>query len=210
MNQKQLWNSLHEKGKADGEKPTTFAQEVIQTLPSSLSILELGCGSAIDAAYFAQQGHTVIATDFSEVVIAKNKKRFEKVENLLFQTLNMDTLPFPFKDNSFYVVYAHLSLHYFSDKQTKEIFKEIHRILKPTGYLCFVCKSTKDPLYGKGEIIEKDMYRYNNHIRHFFSKEYMHTCLKGLFTAEIVEKGTEQFYHYQSAYITCIARPINV
>ena len=85
--------------------------------------------------------------------------------------------PLPFRDNTFDVVYARLSLHYFRDSVTKEIFKEIHRILKPDGRLSFLCKSTGDSFYGKGEEIEKDLFEYEGYMRHFFTENYAKECL---------------------------------
>jgi ubiquinone/menaquinone biosynthesis C-methylase UbiE len=102
-------------------------------------------------------------------------------------------------------VYARLSLHYFSDLTTKRIFSEIARVLKPNGYLCFLCKSTNDPLYGKGNEIEKDMYENKGHVRHFFSKEYATELMQQSFEIQTIEEGEETFYGSQSAFIKVIA-----
>lgn len=203
--QQQLWNKLHKKGKVDHSlnKPTNFAEEVQSLIPPHSKIIELGCGVGNDSAYFARQGHNVLATDFSNVAIENNKKRF-KENNLHFEILDMSK-PMDFSDNLFDVVYARLTLHYFTDKVTKAIFKEIYRILKPNGLLCFLCKSTNDPLYGKGEQIEKDMFEENNHVRHFFSKEYIKECIEEIFNIQKLKTGQEDFYNSPSGFIKVIA-----
>lgn len=206
QNQKQHWDVIHSKGNADYYlgKPTQFALEVQQYIPQSSKILELGCGAGNDSLFFAQQGHNMLATDFSDVVIDKNNSR-HKDNNLKFEVLDM-SLPFKFEDNSFNVIYSRLSLHYFIDNITKKIFEELYRVLKPEGYLCFVCKSIKDPLYGKGTVIEKDMFNNNGHIRHFFSEEYVKECLQDKYTYVVLETGEENFYGSPSAFVKVIAK----
>lgn len=204
--QKQLWDILHEKGKVDhfSDKPTKFAEEVQSLITPGSKILELGCGVGNDSAFFAQNGHQVLATDFSKLAIKNNRKHF-KESNLQFEVLDMSkkmSLP----DNSFDVVYCRLSLHFFTDKATKSIFRKLHRILKPNGLLCFLCKSTDDPLYGKGKQIEKDMFEENGHIRHFFSKDYVKELLNGMFKTEKLETGQEDFYNIPSSFIKLIAK----
>jgi len=206
-NQKQHWNKIHAAGNIDhySGKPTDFAEEIIKIIPSSLKVLELGCGVGNDSIGFAQAGHTVIATDFSEVAIKKNSERFSHITNLTFKVIDIIE-PLQFNDNEFDVVYARLSLHYFTDDVTRLIFNEMCRVLKPNGFLCFICKSKNDPLYGKGVEIEKDMFESDGHIRHFFSEEYAKSLLKNNFKIEKIESGDEKFYGNDSAFIKVIAR----
>lgn len=207
--QKKLWNDVHDKGDIGNysSTPTELAKEVLEIIPSSSKILELGCGAGNDSVGFANGGHIVVATDFSENAISRNSKRLEDISNATFEALDISK-PFEFKDGSFDVVYARLSLHYFHDENTRKIFKEIHRILKPNGPLYFICKSTKDPLYGKGEKIEKDMYELNGHVRHFFSEEYSRELLSDHFIINKLESGEERFYESDSSYIKVFARAL--
>lgn len=208
-NQKQHWSELHSEGRINhySETPTDFAQEVLRIIKPSSKVLELGCGVGNDSMAFAKAGHSVLATDFSEVAITKNSERFKHAPNLIFEVLDISEL-MKFQDGEFDVIYARLSLHYFSDETTRKIFQEIHRILKPEGFLCFICKSVKDPLYGKGDEIEKDMFEYNGHVRHFFSEEYVSECLGGYFKIEKIESGEEKFYGSKSAFVKVIARVV--
>lgn len=41
----------------------------------------------------------------------------------------------PFENESIQVIIADLSLHYFNDKTTKSVVKEIKRVLKKDGYI---------------------------------------------------------------------------
>ncbi len=188
-NQKTHWDKLHEAGKVDyySENSTYFAKEVVKIIPEKSKVLELGCGVGNDSNFFVQIGHHVLATDFSDIAIDKNKQRY-KQDNLQFEVLDISK-PMKFPNNEFDVVYARLSLHYFTDRITKNIFQEINRILKPNGFLCYICKSVNDPLYGKGNKIEKDMYDENGHVRHFFSEEYAKKCLRNNFMIDKLEIG---------------------
>ena len=118
----------------------------------------------------------------------------------------MGKTPFPFENNSFDCVYARLSLHYFSDRVTWNIIKDVHRILNQDGLLLFVCKSLEDSLYGKGTKIEKDVYELNDHIRHFFSKDYAKDLLKNRFKFLLLKSGQEDFYGEKSGYVKVVAK----
>ena len=204
--QKKFWDKMHHDGEAShySNTPTEFAEEVMQIIKPSSKMLELGCGVGNDSVAFAKRGYTILATDFSDVAIQKNSERCKDISGLTFETLDISQ-EFRLSDNEYDVVYARLSLHYFTNVTTKKIFSEIKRVLKPDGYICFLCKSIDDPLYGKGIEIEKDMYEFEGHVRHFFSEEYIKTLLKENFRIEKIESGDDTFYGSDSAYIKVIA-----
>jgi len=206
--QREHWDELHAKGAVDhlSENPSPFTYEVAQLLSPHQKILELGCGVGNDSNYFAQLSHKVLATDFSKVAIEKNRELYNN-DNLTFEVLDTSHT-FPFKNNSYDLVYARLSLHYFTDEVTHQIFEQITRVLKNGGLLAFVCKSTDDPKYGKGKMIECDMYERDGHIRHFFSKDYAEKLLEDKFQIITLEEGEEEFYSDISSFIKVIARKI--
>lgn len=201
------WNNAHKNQwlRTHSEKQTAFAEETNRDAPGEANILELGCGEGNDSIYFAQAGHEVIATDFSSVAIEQNRKRYSN-PLLQFEVQDMRQ-PLKFADNSFDMVYARLSLHYFPDKTTCEIFKEIKRVLKPGGSLRFMCKATNDAIYGKGEKLEPDMFELDGHVRHFFSEVYARSLLDEAGMAlKDVELGEEILYDRQSAFIKVTAQ----
>lgn len=204
--QQAIWNKAHTAGGLDhyANIPTSFAKEVQEIIPPNTYILELGCGAGNDAIFFAEQGHKILSTDFSEVAIEKNKKIYNN-KNLTFSVMDCSKL-MDFLEQTFDIIYTRLSLHYFTDAVTKNIFAELPRILKPLGYLCFLCKSINDPLYGKGQEIEKDMFNNNGRIRHFFSEEYTKEYLGDMFSIVKLESGQEKFYGEPSAFVKVIAQ----
>lgn len=165
---------------------------------SPCSILDIGCGDGRDALFFAKSGLKVIAIDFSQEAVKRVHFADSSIDARVMDILDMD-----FPDSSFDAVYAHLSLHYFDDKTTNKVFQNIYRMLKSHGYFFVKCKSTSDPLYGKGEEIGKDMYLFE-HQRHFFSKKYMQEKLQE-FTIIELEETVSTYDGKPSAFIEVVA-----
>jgi SAM-dependent methyltransferase len=200
-----LWNDKHAAGvhAAHSDSVTAFANLVLPDIKPQTNLLDLGCGVAGDSRYFAEHGVQVTATDFSEVVIAQDKERI-KLQGLQFAVVDL-AKSLPYDAASFDSVYAHLSLHYFSDNQTQIIFDEIARILRPGGRLYFACKSTNDPKYGEGDRIAPDMFIVNGHIRHFFSPGYCRLLLEKSFHIDRLEESSSEYSGQMSAFVYCFA-----
>lgn len=169
------------------------------------TLLDVGCGSGQDSCYFYRQGLKVTALDFSRSGIDQLKTRQPDID-----CRQWDIRQAKFPPNSFDVIYAHLSLHYFDDKTTDQIFRKLHRWLKPGGYIFIKCKSTDDPLYGRGTKAGPDMYRKEHdirqkeHVRHFFSKEYMTAKLEK-FQIIKIRKTSSTYHLYKSSFIEAVA-----
>jgi len=205
--QKEVWDRKHLAGEHEHfrESPSSFALVAESIFGPSSKILELGCGVGRDAVYFAEKGHDVVATDLSEVVIIQNRKVFDD-SGVRFQVLDMRQ-PMPFDPESFDVVYANLSLHYYTDQDTRKIVQEVTRVLKPNGVLAFACKSTNDFHYGNGKEIERDVFvGKSGHVRHLFSIEYTQALLQDQFQIELIDEVTEEYSAQKSAMVRCIAR----
>ncbi len=162
------------------------------------TLLDLGCGSGRDALYFSSRKLKVTAVDFSESGINKLKQQNQQITCILQDIRNVK-----FQENSFDVVYAHLSLHYFSDEITNKIFLNLYKILRKGGLIFVKCKSTQDILCGQGERIGENMWK-KGHMRHFFTKEYMEEKLKK-FKIIKIRKTSSVYHEYKSVFIEAIA-----
>ncbi len=89
--------------------------------------LDLGCGIGQFTKKFIEYGYEVISSDISDIALNKVKDFNSNIIKLDMR----NTLPF--EDNMFDLVFANLSIHYFSDKDTKKLINEIKRILKKDG-----------------------------------------------------------------------------
>lgn len=205
-NQQSHWNNIHQVGglRASSEKVSGLATEALEYIKPNGDLLELGCGAGNDAVFLAQNGQRVVATDFAQATVDENKKIHTETDNLEFRVLDIKALD-TLEDSSFDTIYARLSLHYFTDEETRKIFETIYRKLRPNGKIIFICKSTEDPLYGQGEQIEQDMFNLNGHIRHFFSEGYVKSLLGNSFKELKIESVKEDLYGHPSAYIKVIA-----
>jgi SAM-dependent methyltransferase len=161
------WAKLHAlySGKDWIAKPNIFAELVKDYLPEHGIMLDLGAGLGQDSAFFAELGYKVIATDL-------NIDKLASLADEKFITQAVDLREnLPFADESFDIVYAHLSLHYFDTVTTEAIFEEIYRILKPGGVLAFFTNSTDDPEYKTGNEIETDYFEIDGTPKRYLSVE---------------------------------------
>ncbi len=110
-------------------------------------VLELGSGHGRDSLFFARQGFSVHATDFSEVAL--DQLRLDAQSNGLDEqvtaTLHDVRDPLPPADASIGAVYAHLlpsmalSLH-----ELRALVHEVHRVLRPGGVFVYTAFHVAD------------------------------------------------------------------
>jgi len=202
MRQEEFWKSKPVKEVL--KKPNNFVKRSLKLIKKRKleTILDLGSGRSRDSIYFAKNGLVVTSLDVAKNRLETIRKEInqKKVKNIKSVCQNITKLNFP--DNSFDVVYAHLSLHYFDDKTTSKIFDKIYEILKKNGLFFIKCKSTDDTYYGKGKKIEENIYFYK-HIRHFFDKDYMKDKLKKFKILKI--RKTNSLYKRRSSFIEAVA-----
>lgn len=204
--QRPVWDAKHRKGDHSHLRHTSspFAEIAEPYFPRGSYILELGCGVGRDAEWFALNGHTIVATDGSEVVIQQNQQHFQQ-ENLTFDVLDIRQ-PFALDAGNFDVVYANLSLHYYSDKVTREVFAEVARVLKPGGVLAFTCKSY-DAVHSQGTEVEPNIFVSDTGVTiHLFSEAYTRGLLQGLFKVELLEEVGETYNGRFSKIVRCVAK----
>ena len=170
----QSWSKLHDRyTKQDWiNKPSFFAETAAEYFPKAAKILELGAGQGQDSRYFADKGHTVVSTDLEQTALDKNIEKLTAQQTEFVSTQKVDLREeLPFGSESFDVVYAHLSIHYFDRDHTIRIMDEVGRVLKPGGVFAFFVNSTSDPEYGKWPEIESDYFDVEGTSKRYFSME---------------------------------------
>jgi ubiquinone/menaquinone biosynthesis C-methylase UbiE len=180
MLNKEHWDKKHKESEGRYNRVTDFARFAYYNFMKKKTgkVLDLCCGKGADSIYFYNKGFKVTSVDYSSEAI-KQFSQTQKMYEILISSFVKDILePLPFEDDSFDYVYVRLGLHYFTDSELKKIISEIYRILKSESLLIIQVKSTSDKEYGKGELIEKDMYKdETGYLRHFFSKDYVEEIL---------------------------------
>ena len=129
-------------------------------------ILDLGSGIGANTLYLIERGYKVLSCDFSNNALRNIKKYIPDTKTKCFNMINN----FPLEDNSYNLIIADLSLHYFSDEITIHIMKEIKRILKKDGILFARVASVNDVNFGAigGEELEKNYYFVEGYNKRFF------------------------------------------
>jgi SAM-dependent methyltransferase len=162
------------------------------------TLLDIGCGTGQDALYFARRGLQVTALDIATAGLERLRARESRITCLAKDVCALD-----FPNDSFEVIYAHLSLHYFDDLQTRRVFHSINDTLAPGGLFFVKCKSVDDRLYGEGEQVGPDMFFYR-HLRHFFSLQYMAGLLE-TFRIISLRRTSSHYGRFQSSFIEAVA-----
>jgi cyclopropane fatty-acyl-phospholipid synthase-like methyltransferase len=110
-------------------------------------VLELGAGQGRDSLYFARQGFSVHATDFSESAL--NRLRLaaqrEGLDDRVTAALHDVRDPLPPADATVGAVYANLLLSMaLSRNELRSLVNEIRRVLRPGGLFVYTVWSTDD------------------------------------------------------------------
>lgn len=99
-----------------------------------IKILEIGCGTGANLWYMAREGFSVYGIDGSKVAINKAKQRLDsEIKNWSGELLEGDVVNLPFKDNYFDAVVDSEVICCNSYEDSKRIYDEIWRVLKPGG-----------------------------------------------------------------------------
>ena len=155
-------------------------------------VLDIGCGSGADTAWFLEKGRRVVACDRSKAAVEGIERRFPQVRALDFDML--DGLPFP--DGSFGIVCADLSLHYFGEEDTFRILGEIKRVLSAGGYLLARVNCVADVNYGagRGEETERHLYRMpDGRLKRFFDREDVEYFFSDFHIVSCAEQTTDRY-----------------
>lgn len=132
-------------------------------------ILDLGCGIGADTLYLIEKGFNVLSCDFSTEALNNIKNTIKNSKTMYLDMIDK----FPFEDESFSLIIADLSLHYFDNETTIHIMNEVRRILKKNGILLSRVASVNDFNFGAGigEELEKNFYFEGDYTKRFFDQE---------------------------------------
>lgn len=213
VTQQELWNSRWQdtwRGEETNCLALCFWSRCIRPRTSGV-VLDLGAGDGPDTLWFAQQGLSVLSVDFSKNALARIEERCKRsgVESHV-RTLHSSICDVSLPEQSVDYVYSHLGLHFFNNEDTRRVFANIERWLKPNGTLGLKVKSTADPMYGKGEEIDEDVFLLDGQLRRFFSISTIERLLSG-FNILMLEEylGPYPGYSFDQGLIDVMAEKID-
>lgn len=170
-------SSVHAQG-ADLES----ARRIVRGCPDP-KVLDLGCGAGHLTYAIAPYAKKVTAYDLSpqmlQVVAAEAAHRgFVNVE-----TVQGSAHELPFEDSSYDAVVSRYSAHHW--RHLPVALKEVHRILKPAGKLCFIdVAGGAEPLFDT-YLQTVEVLRDPSHVRDYTQQEWLAFCADAGFSAHI-------------------------
>jgi len=173
----------------DASAPAVYAADYFKA-NGKKDVLELGAGQGRDTLFFAREGFTVHALDYTNVSVAEIQKKAsaQGVSQNISAVRHDVREPLPFANGSLDACYAHM-LFCMALTTVELVFLsgEIRRVLKPKGVCIYTVRHTGDPHYETGIHRGEAMYEVGGFIVHFFSKEKVHSLADGLKIMEIAE-----------------------
>lgn len=130
---KRIWDlyaPIYKKAMAADQKIYEFMYERIPVKIRNMEVLEIATGPGLLAKHVAPAAKRMVATDYSDGMIAEAKKG-DCPANLTFEVA--DALNLPYADHSFDAVLIANALHIVPDPE--KVLCEIERVLRPGGLL---------------------------------------------------------------------------
>ena len=129
--------------------PVTEWNIFLSKLPEHAKILEAGCGSGRDSAYFSSKGHDVIGIDLSSKLLAIAKRAVPKA---MFKLMDLRKIQFP--GETFDGIWACASLLHLKRDEISPVIHKFYSLLKPNGILFILMRE------GVGEREDVRLYTY--------------------------------------------------
>ena len=130
---KKIWDlyaPIYKRAMQADQKIYNFMYERIPEKIRGMEVLEIATGPGLLARHVAPAARRMVATDYSDGMIAEAKKG-PRPANLVFEVA--DAMNLPYADNSFDAVLIANALHIVPD--ARQALREIRRVLKPQGIL---------------------------------------------------------------------------
>ena len=163
-------------------------------LQHPLKVLDIGCGTGLFIPYYEDTGWNVTAVDYSDTAIETVRRKFPRVDS---RVMDIRT-EFPFRENSFNLIVADLSLHYFSEETTTKILQNIKRIMNDNGIMLARVNSMNDVEHGAGQgrEVEPGYFEKNGRYKRFFTRKMVHNLFSPHF--EILHMEETETNRYDS------------
>jgi SAM-dependent methyltransferase len=142
----------------------------------------LAAGHGRDAVYFARQGFTVPAIDFSDVAIERIRRvaQAQSVAAQVSAIAHDMREPFPLENHAVDAVFAHMALCMaLSTNEIHAIVNEVGRVLRPGGIFVYTVRHTGDAHYGAGNAYGDNIFEHGGFAVHFFSRQLVDALAEG-------------------------------
>ncbi|MGI5467182.1 class I SAM-dependent methyltransferase [Streptomyces sp. CA-132043] len=173
-----------------GEEPSAPAVHAAAVFRASDAheVLELGAGHGRDALYFAREGFSVLATDFSPVGLEQLRETAaaQEVTERVTTAIHDVREPLPLADASVDAVFAHMLLCMaLSTKEIHALVAEVRRVLRPGGAFVYTVRHTGDAHYRAGTGHGDDIWEHGGFAVHFFPRGLVDALAEGWSLEEV-------------------------
>lgn len=181
------WNQYY-KNRICSTDPSPFAQYVATLVDPGKQLVELGCGNGRDAVYFAREGLQVTAFDLSQEAIADLQSRgLPNAQFICGDFVNAEV----HQPENYDYAYSRFTLHSINSSQEQMLLRNVYRGLRPDGKLFIEVRGIHDPLCGKGKLVERNAYFYDNHYRRFLVLDELTASLEQIgYQVEYAKEST--------------------
>uniref|UniRef100_A0AAU2K015 Class I SAM-dependent methyltransferase n=1 Tax=Streptomyces sp. NBC_00049 TaxID=2903617 RepID=A0AAU2K015_9ACTN len=167
-----------------GEEPSDPAIQAAAVFGAAgaREVLELGAGHGRDALYFARQGFSVLATDFSPVGLEQLSEAAaaQDVAGRVATAVHDVREPLPLPDGSVDAVFAHMLLCMaLSTQEIHALAAEVRRVLRPGGVFVYTVRHTGDAHYQAGTGHGDDIWEHGGFAVHFFPRDLVDDLAEG-------------------------------
>ncbi len=148
-------------------------------------ILEVAAGTCACGRSFAPLAHTVVCLDATHpmLTVGKEKADSSHMNNMIFIKGYAEELPF--LNENFDIAFSRLGFHHFAD--TKTVFSEMVRVLRPGGKLVLIDMEAADEELRNTED-EIETLRDPSHVRNLSMSEMLNLFTMHNLTVEKCEK----------------------
>jgi ubiquinone/menaquinone biosynthesis C-methylase UbiE len=146
-------------------------------------VLDVGCGTGVDAVRFATAGALVTGVDIAPSAIDLATKNFG-YQSLPVELVVGDGEALPFPDNTFDYVFAHGVVQYTTDGQA--LVNECRRVLKPGGIALFQVYNRISWLNALSKLMKVDLEHEGAPVLRKYSAAEFMRLLGGFGSVELV------------------------
>ena len=149
-----------------------LCKKVAKRISSNDNVLECACGTGMISVHIATKCKSLIATDFSQGMLAKSRKRCKKIKNIRVEKANILQLEYP--NESFDKVVAANVIHLLD--QPDIAISELIRVCKKGGQVII-------PTYivTKEHAVSRIFIRLINHFTKTFQYQFDEQTYKNFF-----------------------------
>lgn len=194
MSQVKDWEHTYKnKGIVQNEILPTVQKAIITLKKNNCKkILDLGCGTGRHTLFLAEHGFKVYAADISEtaIKIVRQRSKEKGLGGIHYKITDINNIDF--EDNFFDAILCVWSTGHGLKRDVHNSVIEMHRILKPSGFLLADFMSIEDKNYGKGIILEENTFLHDflDHpdVPHHYSSYQEVEEFLSLFTEKSIKK----------------------